>query len=219
MAGLGRSQERFELMQYVAFISRLALAATFVAASIAKAANFAGFTLTVRTLLGLVSPRLTRRRLGASTAVAVVLAEGCIGVLVASGFAPIEAATASIALIGIFALAAVVVVSRGARLECNCFGGRESVLGHATLARALLLVAAVAMYVVAAERTSPAWWPAGPMSGATAFGLTCAAILGARWLLAAPALYRLRRTRLEGFGSSQVARPHAIRVVPHSTPR
>jgi hypothetical protein len=132
-------------MQYVALACRVAIGVVFLVAVLGKMRGrsaFAGFRVSVRGLVPL-GPR-------ASTALssAVVLAEGCVVVLLAiPGTVRVGLMLAGTVLVG-FCAGIVRAMRSGSTTPCRCFGATGTPLGRRHLVRNAGLLAFVAAGLV-----------------------------------------------------------------------
>lgn len=154
-------------------------------AAVAKARDFGSFRRTVDALV-------PSRRAVAPAAVSTVVTEAVLAALLVTGVAASAVAAVTVVLFLAFAALSYWAIRRGVHLQCNCFGAGERELGKESLETSLLLAAATLAYWVLLRRVEPS-----PTLGELplAVFLGVAAVVGARWLLAAGALLGIVRQR------------------------
>ncbi len=76
-------------------------------------------------------------------------------------------AVVALGLLVVFTVFVAVTVRRGVRSPCPCFGGGETPLGTATIARNLVLIAAA---LIATAPRGEAWWLAFVVAGSIVGG-------------------------------------------------
>jgi uncharacterized membrane protein YphA (DoxX/SURF4 family) len=168
----------------LALTLRFAVAIVLAVAAVGKARSFDDFRRTVD-----VTPW---RRGVTAIAATVVAAEATLAVLLAAGVLPTAVAAAALALFLGFAAVSLWAARRGLQVQCNCFGSGDSELGKDSLATSLPLVGATLVYLALLLHAEPS--PTlGELPVAATLGL--AAVLGGRWLLAAPELAGIVRQR------------------------
>jgi len=165
-------------MIYAGFVSRLLLAIVFWTAAIGKISEQGAFAGTLRQLG--IPPRLSRQ-----TTWLVVIYEAALGLLFALGAWPEIADGAAIALLVVFVGLSISAMMTHATIPCHCFGKSSTHLGSATLSRAALLVLPVGLYYLSYHLGAASWWPTSLSTAITTASLAIAALLFARWLLAA----------------------------------
>lgn len=154
-------------------------------AAIAKARGFGSFRTTVEAVV-------PWHRGVVPVAVAVIATEGTLAVLLAVGVAPSAVAATTVALFLCFAAISFWAVRRELRVQCNCFGAGDRELGKDSLETSLLLAAAALAYWALLQRVEPSL-TLGELPLAVFLGV--AAVLGARWLLAAGEVFAIVRQR------------------------
>jgi len=168
---------------------RFAVATVLAVAALAKARSFGGF----RTTVGAIVP--WRRGLTVTSA-AVVATEATLAVLLAAGVVPSAVAAATVVLFLGFAAVSFWAARSGLHVQCNCFGASDRELGKDSLETSLLLAGAALAYWALLQRAEPSL-ALGEAPLAALVGV--AAVLGARWLIAARELANIagQRRRLE----------------------
>lgn len=139
-------------MAYLEYVARVVLALVFLASTVSKLRGrhgFAGFVQAVRDI------RLVPGRLVPAVARAVVGLEGLTTILLTSpGFGAAGEALAALMLTA-FTTVVVVLLRRGVRARCACFGGSGTTFGPRHVMRnGCLLVLAVGSLL-----SSSGWWP------------------------------------------------------------
>jgi uncharacterized membrane protein YphA (DoxX/SURF4 family) len=173
------------VISILALTLRFAVATVLAVAALAKARSFGDFRRTVDVL--------TPWQRGVTPiAAAVVAAEAALAVLLAAGVLPIAVAAAALALFLGFAALSLWASRRGLQVQCNCFGSGDSELGKDSLATSLPLAGATLVYLALLLRAEPNL-TLGELPVAATLGI--AAVLGGRWLLAAPELAGIVRQR------------------------
>lgn len=179
----------------VELVLRVVLALIFGAAAVGKAIRFAYARRTVADVCEQVLGTTLSSRTARGLTVLLITYEFVLGLLFLTGIAALLAAVSALILTFAFGLVSLMAVRTALRIECNCFGAGETMLGWQTLGRATLLgtcsVAYLAAGLIEPHRTYSldAW--------ASATGVALAAILLVRWMLALKALKDLvsqRRT-------------------------
>jgi uncharacterized membrane protein YphA (DoxX/SURF4 family) len=186
--GLGR-QRGEDSVSILALTLRFAVATVLAAAALAKARSFGGFR-------GTVAAVLPRRRGVTVTSAAVVAIEATLAALLAAGVVPSAVAAATAVLFLGFAALSLWAARSGLRVQCNCFGAGDRELGKDSLETSLLLAGATLVYWGLLQRAEPSL-ALGEAPLAALLGV--AAVLGARWSLAARELAGIvgQRRRLE----------------------
>jgi hypothetical protein len=169
----------------LALTLRFAVAIVLAVAAVGKARSFGDFRRAVDVLTA-------RRRGVTAIAGAVVAAEATLAVLLAAGVVPSAVAAATLALFLGFAALSLWAARRGLQVQCNCFGSGDSRLGKDSLATSLPLAAATLVYLALLLRAEPSL-ALGELPLALMLGI--AAVVGGRWLLAAPELAGIVRQR------------------------
>jgi peroxiredoxin/uncharacterized membrane protein YphA (DoxX/SURF4 family) len=161
-------------------LARLALAAVFIVAGVAKLADVAGSR---RAIEGFGLSAAAARPLG----VALPVAELTVGVLLLPAATAPYAALGGLVLLLVFCVAIGAALARGEETDCHCFGQLHSApAGRPTLARNVAL-AAVAGAIAAAGLDDPgpsavAW--IGDLSGTALMGVALAAVVAVFGFLA-----------------------------------
>jgi len=163
---------------------RFALAIVLGLAALSKARSFGAFRLTVGELL-------PWRRGVSAAAAAVVATEAALAGLLAAGVLATAVAAATLALFAGFAALSWWAQRRGLRVQCNCFGRSERELGRESFLTSALLAGATVVYLLLLPSVDSLALGELPL----VLGLSVAAVLGGRWLLAAGELAGLVRQR------------------------
>ncbi len=127
--------------------------------------------------------------------VGVIAYEAAIGLLYAVGWSPAVATAALLLLLVAFASVAVQAMVARRTIPYNCFGEAETALGGGTIARSLLLLVPLGIYYLCSLHVMAMWWPTSVDLAVTLSGLVIAALLLARWGLAATTVATLVRER------------------------
>ena len=174
-------------MSILALTLRFALAIVLAVAAFAKTRSFGDFARTVDAIVPL-------RRGVSALAGGVVGAEATLAILLAAGVLPGVVAVATFALFAVFAGVSIWAARRGLHVSCNCFGRSERELGKESLQTSVVLAAATLVYLALLQVEEPSL-SLGEVPLAICLG--AAAVLAARWALAARdlvAIVRQRRT-------------------------
>jgi hypothetical protein len=182
---LAGAETRGVRISILALTLRFAVAIVLAVAAVGKARSFGDFRRAVDVLTA-------RRRGVTAIAGAVVAAEATLAVLLAAGVVPSAVAAATLALFLGFAALSLWAARRGLQVQCNCFGSGDSRLGKDSLATSLPLAAATLVYLALLLREEPSL-ALGELPLALMLGI--AAVVGGRWLLAAPELAGIVRQR------------------------
>ncbi len=196
-------------MIYVGFASRLLLAIIFWTAATGKIGERAAFARTLRQLG--IPPRLVP-----TTTWLVVIYEAALGLLFALGAWPAIALTAAIALLVVFASVSIIAMKARATIPCHCFGKSSTPLGSTTLLRSGLLLLPIGLYYLSYRLGTAPWWPTSLSTAITTASLAIAALLFARWLLAARTIMELvaaRRDSLRHDLADQAYKEHVRGLV------
>jgi hypothetical protein len=173
------------VISVLALTLRFAVSTVLVVAALAKARSFGSFRRTVDTLV-------PWHRGVTAMATAVVAIEATLAVLLAGGVAASAVAAVTVALFLGFAALSLWAARRGLRVQCNCFGAGERELGKDSLETSLLLAGASLAYWALLQGVEPSL-ALGELPLAAFLGI--AAVLGARWALAAGELTGIVRQR------------------------
>ena len=182
---LAGAETRGVRISILALTLRFAVAIVLAVAAVGKARSFGDFRRAVDVLTA-------RRRGVTAIAGAVVAAEATLAVLLAAGVVPSAVAAATLALFLGFAALSLWAARRGLQVQCNCFGSGDSRLGKDSLATSLPLAGATLVYLALLLRAEPSL-ALGELPLALMLGI--AAVVGGRWLLAAPELAGIVRQR------------------------
>ncbi|TWD82533.1 methylamine utilization protein MauE [Kribbella amoyensis] len=134
-------------MAYVGFTCGLVLLIIMLASCLSKlwAGSFADFAASVAAV------RLVPRESVRGVAIAVVIAEGLAVVLLAVGpLRTLGLAYTAVLLVG-FTVVQVVVLRRGERVACRCFGASSAPISRAHVVRNLLMLAVGGIGLLAPE--------------------------------------------------------------------
>jgi hypothetical protein len=127
---------------YLTLAARALIATVFAAAFLGKvrgASRFGRFTETIGRLA------ILPERAARGAALAIVAAEGTAAVLLVVPATVRGGFVLAIALLVVFVAVAVRAVRGGIFAECRCFGSKGAVMGHAMIARNLLLISIAAL--------------------------------------------------------------------------
>lgn len=174
------------LTQPVAFIASVALGVTFLISGVSKLRDPGAF------LLGVLDYRVLPPRLARLYGRILPFAELVCGLALVAGLWSLIASIFAAALLVSFLLAVTINLARGRRLDCHCFGSRQSEpLGWTTVVRLCVLLACAVLVIGWRGRTLLA---RPPVDWLPALLLALGALLGLYLLGDAPAVWRIWRT-------------------------
>ncbi|GAA3768715.1 MauE/DoxX family redox-associated membrane protein [Micromonospora maritima] len=152
-------------MQYVELLGRTVLALVFVASAVGKLKSGAAFVAFRR---GLADMRLLPTAVVPAVAVAVVTGEVVAVVLLGLPGTGTAGLVLALVLLASFTAAIAVVLARGTRVSCPCFGGSSVSFGRRHLVRNGLLLGLGVAALVGGTSQAPLAVPAALLSMAGA---------------------------------------------------
>jgi hypothetical protein len=162
-------------MQYLAIGIRCLVGVVFLTSSLSKAAGGAAFNGFVESIR---ETRLLPAALARPMAIVVVLAEFAAWILVSAVVFPAVAAGFAVAagLLVAFTVGIVLVVRRGGRVSCRCFGASTIPLGPRHVVRNVFLIGTVGVGAAGASTSAGPLHPAG-VAAAVCAGLVLGALV------------------------------------------
>jgi len=164
-------------IEAVGFACRLVVSLGFISAAVGKASHPLRFNQTLR---GLKLPS----HLATTLTWSIIAWELVTGATLLSGAIPLVGMLSAALLLGAFLIVSVIVKVRRLRVQCNCFGVSETLLGLKTAFRSLLLGTALAAWYFAFQTVGTSWWPKTMVEAIHALSVAAGLFLIGCWLLA-----------------------------------
>ncbi|WP_020391120.1 MauE/DoxX family redox-associated membrane protein [Kribbella catacumbae] len=138
-------------MRYLELGSRLALFLIFATSALSKVrpADFTDFRSSVKAM------RVAPQGWAGQMAGGVVVAEVCAAALLALGWSITASFAYSLCLLMVFTVSQLVVIRRGSRVACRCFGPSTAPMGWPQVARNIVLIVICTLGITASGSTPP----------------------------------------------------------------